>query len=203
MKSTHSEILKRVKRGEPGDMVFPVDFRGLGPDAAIRMSLSRLAKEGVLERIAHGIYMIPKEHPELGKLLPSAQHVANELAKRERVRILPTGSYALNILGLSEQVPMQQTYITDGQSRMIAIGKGRIRFKGTTHKKLSLKGRISSLVILGLEELDLKKLTPNEVLRIRELLEKEDPKILQHDLKLARANVHDFIYLLNLNNKKP
>ena len=75
MKSTHGDILKRVKRSEPGDMVFPVDFRGLGPDAAIRMSLSRLAKEGVLERIAHGIYMIPKEHPELGKLLPSAQQL--------------------------------------------------------------------------------------------------------------------------------
>ncbi len=73
----------------------------MGSDQAIRQTLSRLAKNRLIERLAHGIYQIPRSHPEFGQLLPSPEEVAEAIAKHEHVRIRPAGAYALNKLGLS------------------------------------------------------------------------------------------------------
>lgn len=200
--STHQEILKKLKRTKPGKIVFPTDFRGTGSEAAIKMSLSRLVKEGKIDRLAHGIYLIAKHHSTMGKLHPSLEEIANAIAERERVRIRPAGAYALNKLGLSTQIPTRLVYITDGQPRQITVGKGGIKFKPTTPKKFSMKGEISSLLFQALEEIGAKQLTPQLQEQIKELLKKEDPKKLNHDLKLAPAWINDFIVLLNNNTAK-
>jgi hypothetical protein len=115
----------------------------MGTDAAIRKSLSRLTKKGQLSRLAQGIYYIPKTDPVLGKLLPSAEQVAQKVAEKEKVHIYPTGVYALNRLGLSTQVLTKLVDLTDGVPRLLTIGKMKLWFKSTTLKKLALKGPIS------------------------------------------------------------
>lgn len=196
MKSVHQEIVNRIGALKPGSILFPTDFRGIGTDDAIKKALSRLVKDGKLERLAHGIYFVPKNHPAFGKLYPSLEEVAEAVAEHEHVRIRPTGVYALNKLGLSTQVPTRQVYITDGQARQIKVGKGGIKFKPTTPKKFGMKGPISSLVIQALEELNLSHITPEMATRIRELLDKETPENLMEDIKLASAKVNDM--LINL-----
>ena len=198
MASTHKDILTKIKKLPPGELVFPTDFRGLGSEAAIKMALSRLVREKKFERIAHGIYLIPRTDPLLGKLHPSLESIAQAIADREHVRIRPAGAYALNKLGLSTQVPMKLVYITDGASRQIKIGKGGIKFKATTPKKLSLKGKISSLVIQALDELGSKAINDEMKRKIQVLLEKENPKNLKADIKLAPAWINDFIYSLQI-----
>lgn len=201
--SIHQSIEGQIDELIPGELVFPTDFRGKGSEAAIKMSLSRLVKEKKLERVAHGIYYRPKIHPIIGKLLPSPEEVAKGIAKKERVRIRPTGAYALNQLGLSEQVPTKLSYITDGQARAIKVGKAEITFKHTTPKKFSMKGQISSLLIQGLEELGIKNMelaTDNFKEKIKLLIEKENPADLKHDLQLAPGKIHDFI--LNIISKE-
>jgi hypothetical protein len=54
-------------------------------------------------------------------------------------------------------------------------------------------GSISSLLFLGLEELDLNRLTESELEKIIALLKKEDQNNLKHDLKLAPARISDFV----------
>lgn len=196
MTSVQESIEINLDRIKKGHLIFPADFRGLGSEAAIKMALSRLAKQGKLDRLAHGIYYIPKQDSDLGKLKPSMEEIAKAIAKRERVRILPSGVYALNKLGLSTQVPTKLVYITDGPPRMIKLGKGGIRFKATTAKKLALKGSISSLIILALDELGIENVTPEMKDRLTVLLSKENPKLLKHDLSLAPAKVHDYILQL-------
>lgn len=181
---------------KPGDLVFAADFKGKGTEAAIRKSLSRLVAEGVIKRAAHGIYYLPKIDPLFGELHPSAEEIAQKIADKERVRIQPTGIYALNKLGLSTQVPMKMVYLTDGVQRLLTIGKVKIKFKATTNKKLSMKGELSKLIILALEELDLKKIDTRREAKIRELLLKEDPEKLNHDLALAPGRIHDYIVKL-------
>ena len=181
--------------------MFLSDFKGTGTDAAIRQSLSRLVRTGKIKRIAHGIYYLPKVDPVLGELRPSAEEIAQKIAVKERVRIQPSGAYALNKLGLSTQVPTKLVYLTDGPQRLITVGKMKIRFKATTAKKLSLKGDLSKLIILALDELDLQKIDKEREIKIRELLLKEDPKKLKHDLSLAPGRVHDYIVKL-LKQKK-
>ncbi len=105
------------------------------------MALSRLTREGRLTRLAHGIYFVPVTDPVLGKLDPSVEAVAEQLADRERVRIRPTGAFALNKLRLSTRVPTRLVYLTDGHPRKLKIGKATVEFKPTTPKKMALKGR--------------------------------------------------------------
>ncbi len=194
MASIHQEIERKLQAQQPGAIIFPTEFRGVGTEDAVRKALSRLTQEKKLQRLAHGIYYIPKTHPVFGLLIPSMEEVAQAVAEHEHVRILPTGSYALNKLGLSTQVPTNQVYITDGQARQIKIGKGSIKFKPTTPKKFGMKGPISSLLIQGLEAMDLNQITPDMQRRIGDLIRKETPENLAADIKLAPARVNDFLF---------
>ena len=178
---------------KPGELIFPTDYRGHGTEAAIKQALSRLVKEGKLRRLAHGIYYIPKLEPMFGELRPEAEEVAKRIAHKDRVRIRPTGAYALHRLGLTTQIPTKLVFITDGAPKQFRVGKMAVAFKATSHKKLSLKGEISGLLIQALEELDTANLDPIIENKIRELLAKENPRILKHDLSLAPARINDLI----------
>ena len=201
MSSIHQKIQQQIDTTPEGAIIFPTNFRGLGTDDAIRQALSRLVKEGGIDRLAHGIYYIPKIHPAFGKLKPSMEEVAEAVAAREHIRIRPAGAYALNKLGLSTQVPAKLVYITDGQARQINIGKGGVKFKPVSPKKFGMKGKISSLVIQALEELKENQQTQDILMKIKELLLREDRGNLLHDLKLAPAKVNNVIFKL-LNDPK-
>jgi hypothetical protein len=200
MKNVQNNIERLLSRRKKGDLIFPSDFGGMGTQGAIKKSLSRLTQTGMIRRLAHGIYYIPKLDPVLGELCPGAEEVAAMLAKKQGVRIRPAGANALNKLGLSTQVPMRLVYITDGPPRKLKIGKLEVRFKATSHKKLSTIGKISALVIQALEELDVKHIDEDTAAKIKGLLLREDPRKLKHDLGLAPVPVHDYIVrLLNTN----
>ena len=87
-------------------MVLPADFLLYGTSKAVQKALERLEDKQVIVRVAQGIYVRPKISKLIGHLTPSAEEVAEAIAKRDRIRTVPTGSYALNALGLSTQVPM-------------------------------------------------------------------------------------------------
>ena len=75
--------------------------------------------------MAQGIYARPIISKYIGEVLPSAEIVAKGIAKRDRIRIVPTGVYAL---GLSTQVPMKLVFLNDGAQREIKIDKLSIKF---------------------------------------------------------------------------
>lgn len=185
MKSTAELIEKRIKSKAKGTILFPADFTDLGTSEAIRLHLFRLEKEGLIKRISQGIYVRPRESKLLGPLTPSAEEVANSIAKRDRIRCIPTGSYALHALGLSTQVPMKIVLLTDGSSRVIHFGNRTITFKKTTPKFLLTKGKISGLVIQAVKEIGKDNMSKEEEQRILYLLKKESPKNLAHDITLA------------------
>jgi hypothetical protein len=198
-KSINSQIEARVKRAKPGCIFLPSDFKDLGTSTAIRKALSRLVEQKVLVRMGQGIYVTAMHDKVFGEVLPSIEEIATSLAKKERVKIMPSGQYALNKIGLSTQVSMKLVYLTNGTKKNINIGKGSIVFQPTTAKKLAMIGSISSLVLLGLEELDLKQLSKSEIEKVKKILEKEDEKKLKHDLKLASAKISDFVVKNYLN----
>ena len=185
MQSIESKIYEKVLKAKPGKLLFPEDFYALGSSEAIRLALHRLEKETRIKRIAQGIYVRPKISEYIGELIPTAEEVAIGIAKRDRIRIVPTGVYALNALGLSTQVPMKLVFLTDGAARTIRIGKRTIKFKKTTPKSLLAKGEVSSLVIQALREIGIHQVTEAEENKIVELLKKENQKDLIHDIKLA------------------
>jgi hypothetical protein len=182
-----------ISRRKPGDILFPADFRGKGTQAAIKKALSRLAKEGRIRRLAHGIYYTPKIDPILGELRPDVDEVVKMIARKEHIRVRPTGAAALHSLGLTTQVPTKRVYLTDGSSRRFTLGKMQVHFKATSPKKLSTKGSISSLVIQAIEELGVEHINPDLERKLQQSLLKEEPRTLKHDLALASAKVNDYI----------
>jgi hypothetical protein len=191
--SISSQIENKIKRSKPGQIILPSDFKDLGTSTAIRKTLSRLVDQKVLVRMGQGVYVIPIHDKFFGEVLPSMEEIAASLAEKEHVKIMPTGQYALNKIGLSNQVPMKLVFLTNGTKKNITIGKSSIVFQPTTTKKLAMMGSISSLLFLGLEELDLNRLTESEIEKIINLLKKEDQNNLKHDLKLAPARISDFV----------
>lgn len=187
------QIQARVKRSKSGQIFLPSDFKDLGTSAAIRKALSRLVEQKILIRMGQGIYVTAVHDKVFGEVLPSIEEIATSIAKKEHVKIMPTGQHALNKIGLSTQVPMKMVFLTNGTKKNINIGKSSIIFQPTTSKKLAMLGSISSLLFLGLEELDLKQLSKSEIEKIISLLKKEDTKKLKHDLKLAPTKISDFV----------
>jgi hypothetical protein len=185
MQSVEKQIEKSIKSKPKGSLILPDDYLNLGSSDAIRKALDRLENKQVILRVAQGIYVRPKISRLIGPLIPTAEEVAEAIAKRDRIRTVPTGSYALNALGLSTQVPMNIVLLTDGSPREIRVGKRKIKFKKTTPKNLLAKGKISRLVIQALKEIGNGKVTTEEELKIVDLLKKEDEKDLKHDIALA------------------
>lgn len=194
VKSVHGQILRKIRRIPPGKPLFPSNFRGLGSEAAIKMALMRLAREGKLDRIAHGIYVVPREDPRFGKIPPSLEAVAHAIAARDQARIRPAGAFALNKLGLSTQVPMRLVYITDGAPRHITIGKRSIKFKPTAPRNLTYKGKISGLVVQAFKELGHKGVTDEVIRKVKALLDNEKPEVIRADAKLAPNWIAKILY---------
>lgn len=185
MQSIENQIKKSIKSKPTGTLVMPDDYLTVGSSEAIRKALGRLEDKGVIMRVAHGIYVRPKISKLIGPLTPSAEEVAEAIARRDRIRTVPTGSYALNALGLSTQVPMNIVLLTDGSPREIKVGKRTIKFKKTTPKNLLAKGKISRLVIQALKEIGNGNVTEADEQKILDRLRKEDENDLKHDIALA------------------
>ena len=185
MQSIEKQIEDMIARTKRGSLLFPEDFRHFGSSEAIRLALHRLEKKGIIKRVAQGIYVQPKISTYIGEVLPSAEEVALGIAKRDKIRIVPTGVYALHALGLSTQIPLNLVFLTDGPARTVKVGKRTIKLKRTAPKNLMAKGKISSLVIQALREIGKDKATPEELDKMLKLLKEEDLQALKHDIKLA------------------
>jgi len=195
-KSIKNQILVLIQEKDLGELIFSSDYFHMGNPEAINMAFSRLAKEERLIRLAKGIYLNPKIDPQLGKLHPSLEDVAHAIANKEKVRIRPTGAYALNRLGLSTQVPMKVVFLTDGSPRKIKIGKGTISFKHTTPKKLAAEDPLTFLVIQALLELGKDGIDDEVFNRLHQVLQDKSTKTIREDAKLAPIWIAKILYLI-------
>lgn len=185
--SVEEQIIKKLKDNKRGKIFFPYNFSEIDSFEKIHVALGRLEKKQILVRLAHGIYLFPKIDKELGVLYPPIDEIAKAIAKRDKARIIPTGVQALNLLGLSTQVPMKVVYLTDGTQRNIAIGNQSIKFKKTSPKNLAVKGEISGLVIQALREIGNGRVSDEQLKIIIEFLKKENPENVKYDARLAPA----------------
>lgn len=185
MKSVKDKIKEEIKDKKKGKIVMPSDFEIKYGVENTKKSLLRLTNEGFLERLARGIYLYPEKDELLGVLYPDIETVAVEIALRDNARIIPTGIQALNLLGLSTQVPLNAVFLTDGSPRTIKIGNRKIKFKKASPKNLAAKGRLSGLAIQALKEIGKENITQDDIIKIKGQLKKEDTENIYHDMKLA------------------
>lgn len=185
MQSVEYKIEKSIKTKPKGFLMLPDDFTKVGSAESVRKALQNLKEKGLIKSVAHGIYVRPVVDEYIGEVLPTAEEVAKAIARRDKIKLVPTGVYAIHALGLSTQVPLKLVFLTDGAPRIIKVGNRTIKLKKTTPKNLKAKGEISSLVIQALREIGKDMATDEEISIITALLQKEDEKKLQHDIILA------------------
>lgn len=184
-------IENKVNKGE---IFFIADFTELGNYEAVRKSLQRLTKDKSIERIAKGIYFLPKKHERLGIIYPHAEQIAKAIAKRDKARIIATGSTALNLLGLSTQIPLKVVFLTDGSARKIKVGKQTIEFKKTNPKNLSIEHRLTNLVIQGLKAIGEKNVTQEQLQQIQSIIDQSDERdLVYQNLKNAPVWIQKII----------
>ena len=191
--SIELKILNKISKAARGVLFFNENFISYGTPEAIRQALARLVKAGELERVATGIYVRPRIDSIIGKVTPSIENIGKAIAKRDKARIVPTGVYALNRLGLSTQMPLNIIYLTDGTARKIKIRNNTITFKKTTPKNVAAVGEISRLVIQALRTIGKENVTEEELKKIQQLLMKEKPTRLEHDIRLAPAWIREIM----------
>lgn len=186
IETIENRILAKIKKAKRGTVFFIEDFIVFAEAKTVSKILERLVAREELARVARGIYTRPEESKLLGTFVaPSTETIARGIARRDRARIVPTGAYALNVLGLSTQIPMNVVYLTDGAARKIKIGKRTILFKKTAPKNLAAIGEISGLAIQALRAIGKDKVTDEEEQKLVAALKKENPIRLQHDIRLA------------------
>lgn len=185
MQSIEHKIERVIKSNRRGVLFFADDFMAHGSSKAIQKALERLTNKKIIRRVARGIFVRPVLSEYIGEVMPTAEEVAQGIAKRDKIKILPTGSHAMNKLGLSTQIPLKLVYLTDGSPREIQIGKRTIKLKKTTPKNLMAKGKISSLAIQALKEVGQKEVTEDFEEKVIQLLSNEKRKDLEHDIPLA------------------
>ena len=168
--STYNDIKSHVESSDRGTLFFPDTFASTGSSDAVRSALVRLYENGILIRVAQGIYYYPKIDTKWGSgvIPPSIDEIAEGIAKRDKVRIATTGAFALYQLGLSTQIPANVVFITDGSPRRVTIGKGRgILFKHTSEMRtFAYQSQLMGLTVTALLDTHQKKQNydPNHLL---------------------------------------
>lgn len=187
--SSYTVIKNRIDSSERGALFFPDDFAAFGSSDAVRSALVRLCKNGTLIRVAQGIYYYPKIDTKWGSgiISPSIEEIANGIAKRDRVRIAPTGAYVLNLLGLSTQVPANVVFVTDGSQRRINIGKGKgILFKHTSEMRLfAYKSPMMQLIVTAMRDIGEGNVTEEQMKILHEHLSNVTQEEFIQDIQLA------------------
>jgi len=187
--STYNSIKNRIEKSRRGSLFFPDTFVDTGTSDAVRSALVRLCENGILTRVAQGIYCYPRidERWGGGTILPSVDEIAQAIATRDRIRIAPTGAYALYRLGLSTQIPANVVFVTDGSPRRVSIGKGRgILFKHTSEMRtFAYKSPLMALIVTALREIGEENVTEAQLAIIREQLKNIPSEEFNQDLSLA------------------
>jgi hypothetical protein len=108
---TATLVRNRIERG--GERLWrPRDFRGLSFEA-VAQALSRLMREGSLERLSKGVYYRTRS-TAFGKSRPNPGAIQNLAAKSKT--IFPSGIAAANLLGFTTQTARRREIATSSPS---------------------------------------------------------------------------------------
>jgi hypothetical protein len=194
--SIESAIFLRIKRWGRGSVVLPANFLDLGSRQAVGVALHRLEKTKSIRRLSRGVYDYPIDDPLLGELSPTIEAITKALSQRDRLRLQPSGAYALNLLGLSEQVPAKIVFLTEGESRTLKIGPMTIQLRRTTPRNMATSGRLSGLIIQAFRSLGKDHVTKARIEKLKSTIPLKQRKDLLKDIALAPAWMHSIFHEL-------
>jgi len=201
VKSSKNQIETKILKSSVGEIFFAEDFYAYGSPGNIRLTLFRLVNEGILERLAQGIYLKPKKDPLLGTIYPTTEEIAKQIAQRDKARIAPTGVLALYLLGLTTQVPLKAVYLSDGSQREIKIGNRTIQFKKTVPKSFAIKDELLHLIVQAFKEVGQNNVTEEFIEKIKPSVAQLDSQVVQKQVKYSPVWIQKHINNLYTTSK--
>ena len=189
-----SQIEDRIRNSPKGTIFVTSDFTDLGSSDAANKALLRLEKAGLIRRILFGVYEYPEYNEFLGEYVESSPDmVAHALARKFGWTIVPCGDTALNMLGLSTQVPAVWLYVSDGTYKEYTYGNTVIRFKRTTNKEISKISYKTALVIQALKALGKENITDEIINQIASVTTGKEKTAMFVEAKYATSWIYDVI----------
>ena len=189
-----SVIREIIEKSEKGSVFVPVDFAEITDNAKIATTLSRLEAENKIRRIMRGVYDKPEYSEFLGEYIsPSPNKVAEAIARNFGWTVVPCGDTALNILGLSTQVPAVWVYVSDGTYKKYSFGNTTIVFKRTTNKDISRLSYKTALVIQSIKALGKDNVDSTVIQKISSFLTRQDKDKMIKEAKISTSWIYEII----------
>ncbi len=137
MSTLPESILLHAQSLPEGGVLSPKEFLHLGSRAAVDQALSRLTKESKLLRVGRGTYVTPV-FSRFGTRAPAPEKVVESLAAQSGETVTPHGATAANALGLTQQLPIREVYLTSGRTRKLKLGRSEVLVKHVPRWMLAL-----------------------------------------------------------------
>ena len=188
------QIYERILSMRRDQVFIAADFLDLGEYNTVRQALLRMEKSGQIQRILNGVYYCPAYSPLIGEYeAPSPSQVAEALARKFNWNIAPSGSTALNLLGLSAQVPSKWSYISDGPYHEFQVGNITLEFKHRNNREISGMSALTALIIQALKALGKGNITESQMEMIRRRLSEEDKERIQQEARQSTIWIYETI----------
>lgn len=193
--SSSANIIKtRIMNSPDGSVFSTVDFADVIENSRVGVILSRLEEDGVIRRVMRGIYDKPVYNDFLKEYIaPSPSLVAEALARNFGWTIVPCGDTALNILGLSTQVPAAWSYVSDGTYKEYTYDNTTIKFKRTTNKEISKLSYKTALIVQALKALGKDNIDDTIINKLKNDLTVEEKATALLEAKAATSWIYEFI----------
>jgi len=169
--SLEHQLLRRIRARGAGCVFSAKEFCLLGTRSAIDTTLHRMAADGTIKRISRGLYTLPRFSGHLGRFVsPDPDMVAAAIARKFAWQIMTDGETALNMLGLSTQVPGRLIYLSSGPSRTFIVDGQTIQFRHVAMKDAGFRLRESALIVQALKAIGETHATPGVLAAIQRWL---------------------------------
>lgn len=177
---TQCSIKKKISNIHRGTIFGTKELLPYGTYENVRQTLVRLTKEGMIKRVARGLYVKPRRIKHIGEILPPTNEIVAKIAKITEEKVSIHGVEALRQLRLSTQMQMQNVYSTTGKSRIIHIGNKKIELQHISAKKLITTNNNVGTAILAMNYLGQKNTTLETLNKIAKVIPNKEFKQLLH-----------------------
>lgn len=193
--SSYMEIISdKIDSFDSHKVFFANDFLGIASNATVRQILKRLADERKIQRVIDGFYYNPKYSELIGEYEAVSIHeLALAIARKYNWNIAPYNSTALNLLGLSTQVPTHYKYISSGRYKEYKIGNTILEFKKVNTGEIANMSLKTATVIQSIKSLGKENITNEVIQKIRENLSEKERKDLMNESKSVPAWIYEVI----------
>lgn len=189
-----NEIKQRILDAEDNTVFVAVDFVDVADKTTVSVCLTRLEAEKIIKRIIRGVYYKPEYNDFLQEhIAPPTDRVARAIARNYGWTIVPCGDTALNLLGLSTQVPAVWAYVSDGTYKEYMYDNTKITFKRTTNKEISKMSYKTALVVQALRTLGKDNIDDVAINKLSNDLTTQEKKRLLTEAKTVTSWIYEYI----------